>query len=791
MRKVLKTLWVATWALTLPCMAMAASSLPEPLVHFTFENEDLTNTGTLTLQASPSVAEGFTFGELTDANGTERKTLKSTGNAVTNVDLAAEKISVSGSTVSFWTTTSTNNWRDSVGVDFLLDPAESTRTWQVWERMGEAGKMAVYGVTGPSDVAIGNTEMLHHWAMVGDASGFTFYCDGRYLGHYDKSSQLQEGSLLAAFGFGGSATRNAQMGEASVADVRIYGSPLSYAQVAQLASGETLKCCSADVEGEVRFSALSWEEAGDTEGETVLAEIRLADGATLIVDRAVQLDRLHIVVPEGKATVRLEAEGPLASVRMVEVVGDVDLTSAAIPSLTIYDGAVVTVESYGQIETLVQGSGGILRLAGGAPLETLSVDDAVAAGRTLAVAKEATTETLPISGRTLNIEEGADITVTTMFRTAHGSQSGTSTVNHTGGTLTCTGPSNSGYKEGAFVLSHWDRTTNYSLSGGTLNVTKSAAKLGADGTGNLTISNSGVANLHSVSLKSGTLTVGTGGTLNLGAETVSSATGVIARNGGALTLAGGTLGTWTRTDLSIAGDVTVSADSVIRTTSAEETPRPATIAFTGTLSGNGGLTVEGNGILDLSQATLTEGLGPLTLKGHLRFGEKRFPGISLRVEDAQVLLSITLTEEERQKQRVELCKAEAIPEGLTIETEGRPTEGWKLLVENEMLCYAAPTSSNWTWESAGSGSAWSEGFPDFCGGDNVTFGPNESEESVTLDKSVWVGELMLSEGGAYLLEGEATLVADTATIGGTLALGTDVTFVAGELLISGVLGVRV
>lgn len=702
MRNVFQPLVGAIAALLFPCLSWAAERLPEPLVRFAFADDSLTNTGTLTLQSQPTVADGFTFTDATDANGVTRRALKSTGNAVTNVDLAAEDIKVSGSTVSFWTTTTTANWRDAVGVDFLFDPAESTRAWQVWERMGAANQMAVYGVTGPSGVSIGDTGKLHHWAMVGEGTHLSFYFDGRFLGRYDKSAQITGDSLLAAFGFGGSATRNNQGGVASTADARIYGVPLSPAKVAFLASGETLGFCEAPVEGEQAFGDLAWDEGeAYEEGTTSVMGLRLAPGATLGLDRALALDRLFLSVPEGAAAVRLSGEGSLAGVGEIVVFGNVDLGSAAIPSLTISAGATATVEARSQIAALNQV--GTLRLAGGDALEGLSVDAAVTVGQTLAVAKAATTETLPISGRTLRIEPGADITVTTQLRTAHTNDGGESVVDQTGGTLTCAGPAETNYKLGAFVLSHWNHVTRYNLSGGTLNVTESSAKLGADGTGNLTVSGTGVANLHSVSLKSGTLKVEAGGTLNLGAEAVPSATGVVGFNGGALGLAGGTLGPWTRADLTIAGAVTVSADTIVRTSPAEgDTERAATVAFAGTLSGAGGLVAQGPGTLDLSAATvLCEGGLSVGAGCSARIGAWR-PTLNAFGEGATLTLTPTTTE--ALDLRLPLADGVTLPEG------SLSVSGWddiEVTAESGAVVVRKVTSVP-TWTPTDDNAAWDD-----------------------------------------------------------------------------------
>ncbi len=717
--------------------------LPEPLVKFDFADDDMTNSGTLTLSSTLTVASGFTFVNAEDTNGTTRRALKSTGSAVTNVDLAAENITVSGHSISFWATSGLtgSNWVDVAGIDYLFDPSSTTRTWQAFERKS-ATEMAIYSgdnsaVEGPTALTVNPSDKLHHWVVVGEGNTLTYYLDGMSHGTYTYSA-LREGSLFAAFGFGGSAKRNAQRAQASVADMRLYDVALSPMQAAYLASGESASACFASVGKETKaLSALTWEEGGAyVSGTTKKMCLVLADGATLQVDSTLAVETLMLQGPaKGFATVQMVEGGAFAKTMKVQVSGQVDFGATSVPTLEIANRGVATVQARNQITTLSQHGTGVLRLAGGAALTALDVDATVGAGKMVAVAKTVTTGTLPISGRTLNIEEDANITVSTMFRTAHGNQSGDSKVNHTGGTLTCSGGANNAtYKEGAFVLSHWDRTTNYSLSGGTLNVTQSAAKLGADGTGNLTISGTGVANLHSVSIKKGTLKLA-GGTLNLGASSVSSATSVVGRDGGSLELAGGTLGTWTRANLSIGGAVTLSADTTIRTASAEAVPQKATIAFTGTLSGAGGLLVEGGGELDLSSATYNA-TGSLAVGDEttLVLGTKR---LTLKSVAETAKVKLTVTDQEMLEGSFFLPTAGEVPltaaqviatrengEALTLSEGASPAEGG--LSFPLPVVPKATTSGNWSTPSL-----WSTGREPTTG-DVAILGGDTAETAITL-----------------------------------------------------------
>ena len=91
---------------------------------------------------------------------------------------------------------------------------------------------------------------------------------------------------------------------------------------------------------------------------------------------------------------------------------------------------------------------------------------------------------------------------------------------------------------------------------------------------------------------------------------------------------------------------------------------------------------------------------------------------------------------------------------------------------------AAPTfaqeseeAQNLSWVTPAEGSDWSAGLPDFSPGDNVTFGTNAVNESVTLDQDIQAGDLTIE--GDYTLNGNGALTAEAITVadGGTLTLG--------------------
>lgn len=157
---------------------------------------------------------------------------------------------------------------------------------------------------------------------------------------------------------------------------------------------------------------------------------------------------------------------------------------------------------------------------------------------------------------TVNIQPGASITIPTRLRTGDSSGS-KDTINQTGGTILCTGMPDSNYKLGPFVLGHWGSSvTTYNLSGGQLQVSNaeqlvnedldtlldfgsySTAKLGADGTGNINVSGTGVALFDTLAIRTGTLNIQAGGTVALGCYT--AAPSALLSGSGALKFSGGT-----------------------------------------------------------------------------------------------------------------------------------------------------------------------------------------------------------------------------------------------------------
>ncbi len=351
------------------------------------------------------------------------------------------------------------------------------------------------------------------------------------------------------------------------------------------------------------FSEVVWE-GGAAPQDGQVAEVTVPAGKTLLFDAELpQLLRLKLIT-SGHVTVTCAEGVALSDQDQVEIEGSFDFGAQALTMLALRNGATARVDTRSQIGPCL-GSGTLI-LDGDTALTALDLtnDSIIPQGDlALGIAQAATVDLLPITGRALTFYDGADVTVNTRLRTADtGTQS--STVNHLGGTVTCDGADGENYKLGPFVLSHWNAATTYSLTGGTLNVSNAPAKIGADGQGHLAISDEGVANFHSLSIRQGTVTVTNGGTLNVGTAAGAAITRDTTNNkdGGTLTFGGGTLGTWTGTELTVNGAVNFTAGTVttVRTTTVEETPKAATITFAGSASGTGALKIEGSGEVDMT-----------------------------------------------------------------------------------------------------------------------------------------------------------------------------------------------
>ena len=659
--KLLLSKTALAFAALLTAFALHAVDLPTPAVRLDFSDGDLSNSGSAAI-STPALPSGFSVTTCSDVLNRKQTALKTSGSAIASIEVGSLNLNATdGCTISFWAALPADANTDALGLDWIKDPATSTtRICQNFQNY-YYGLLFTTANSGDSCLDIGavqnvSTTKMEHWLVTLSGTRMTLYRNGASVGN-NRNYPSPATMGLAAIGLGGSAKRGGGYGAAYLADVRVYNAVLSQEQITALAQGtDTSSGYTATVAGELNFSEISWNDGATYANDAKsTASLTLFNGTVLTLDTPLVLSTLSLSVPNGSAVVRGEAADLLAGVSEVAVSGHVDLGALGIPELTVAANGTVVVEDATQIGSLSLGEGALLRLAGGETLQQLTPDAIVGVGQTLAVSKTVEVENLRLTGRNLRIEEGADISVSNMFRTADAAPEpyySSASVTQTGGTLTCAATTvtanGAEYKIGPFVLSHWPQTTHYSLSGGTLNVPNAQAKLGADGTGNLTISGTGVANLHSVSIRRGTLTLSTGGTLNLGAAEVEN---VLSRDWGSFALAGGTLGTFESTRITLASLLSVTADTTIRTTTAVGGV-PAEVAFTGTLSGSGALTATGSGTLDLSQATTSSLTGVTTAEGTLKLGTNR--DVYLGDLGEATVVDVTTTSAEQASGRVSL-----------------------------------------------------------------------------------------------------------------------------------------
>ena len=176
----------------------------------------------------------------------------------------------------------------------------------------------------------------------------------------------------------------------------------------------------------------------------------------------------------------------------------------------------------------------------------------------------------------------------------------------------------------------------------------------------------------------------------------------------------------------------------------------------------------GERLIDLTQATVGA-FDALTLEGGLvDIGLHRDLPITLR--SGKVRVEVTAAEAEAG--RVALGRADAVPEGLTIETKNMDC-AHTLAVEDGTLYAVLDEARNKTWATPAEGSAWVDGFPGFQTGDNAFFGANDAEEPVTVTEDVAAQNVSVE--GTYRLNTNGWLLSArkiSVAAGGELAFGT-------------------
>ena len=176
----------------------------------------------------------------------------------------------------------------------------------------------------------------------------------------------------------------------------------------------------------------------------------------------------------------------------------------------------------------------------------------------------------------------------------------------------------------------------------------------------------------------------------------------------------------------------------------------------------------GERLIDLAQAHIGA-FDTITLEGGLvDIGLQRTLPITLR--SGKVRVEVTAAEAEAG--RVAVGLADAVLEGLTVETKNMDC-AHTLAVEDGTLYAVLDDARNKTWATPAEGSAWMDGFPGFQTGDNAFFGANDAEESVTVTEDVSAQNVSVE--GTYRLNTNGGLLSArkvSVAAGGELAFGT-------------------
>ncbi len=303
--------------------------------------------------------------------------------------------------------------------------------------------------------------------------------------------------------------------------------------------------------------------------------------------------------------------------------GSMISNSVAIPQQT-----VLTIPSTNTLAGGFSVAGGdypiqsVLRLAGGDPAtalpagnldaqitvaKTVNLDATLAVynGQTLAIENSGaltlpTLTALLLANSRVQVEGGSIITPRLVIGDMWAGSD--ATVVQNGGTVTVTGDvgtlSNDGGNTASALFGHWNSTSTYALSGGTLSVENALTRLGHDGTIFMNISGTGVMRTKGIRLDQSTLNLNAGGTLELGEFGVTYKADYVWFKFG-----GGMLRAYTNFTFNALNDTT-NVVLVASTTSTIDVNDRA-IAFNAPLSGAGSLivtdsSVANSGVLNLA-----------------------------------------------------------------------------------------------------------------------------------------------------------------------------------------------
>ncbi len=453
-------------------------------------------------------------------------------------------------------------------------------------------------------MAIANAEsQYHHYVLnckaVDDGRmKYTVYVDGSVAHVAGTSSemvftralanrQVQIGGLLGnAYGCG--LTR---VSGVAVDDFRVYARSLTAEQISSLAGyfppWPTGGIYLADISGDV-----TWSTQGGLANKTGFLS---NDGTTAVsLKNAVSSSVVDFDAQTSLASLSLSGSGA------VELKGTAD-----VPSLTVADGSLSELslrDGFASGSSLTLPSALTLRHVGttamsGFPYETDATPCLVS------VERPYTNETLLIGSNSgtphvqnFRVADGADINAGRFILGNGGNKTnrGTATLEQTGGTLTVTGGEEGTNTNASVMFGHWPCTTTYTLSGGSFNAQDAVARIGWDGdvtvtvgggSGNATFTARGIRSGLDERSRSASVSVLTNGTLALGSS------GVAFGSTSSLTLAGGTLAfTSAQTENSIAGGVTLAADSAISAKDGARLDFPVNGTSTLAIEGEGAVT---------------------------------------------------------------------------------------------------------------------------------------------------------------------------------------------------------